>query len=220
MARRKVGVITHEQFGVEVPLYLDTATMEFSAVWERPNEAQRARQRHVEQGPNGDDVRKAMLKFITGALDIAWEPVIEVVILHDHAQGGQIRATAAAAIALRRFWVGRAAIGQMQQADWDIAPENRVACGRPFTIDSERDTILFGRDFKTPFRAKPRYGHEPERVYLAYTDDLWTGLQEVEAGIHRVRGMLESILGTPEGLEKVASIGAAALPLRLMAGGD
>jgi hypothetical protein len=207
---KKVGVIKHERSGIEVPLRLNTETMLFEAVWERPSETEGFPERHAERGKDGEDVRDAMLKFIESHMTMTWEPVIDVVPLHENAQGEQVRATAACALSLTRFWLGRPLIGDLQQARWDTDEEHRRERSGKFYVPVDLNHIVRSADFKFPYRAKRRLGIE--HIYLAYTEELWTGLKLIEQRINEARAMLEAMLGTNEALDRVAEIGAQLLP--------
>lgn len=213
MATKKVGVIKHEKYGIEVPLRLETDSMTFVATWERPTPDATGIHvvRHTERGKDGEEVRDAMLAFIEAQMAIVWEPVVEVIPMHGFASSEQIRATASCAMAVTRFWLGRPAVGDMQRAEWHIKPEDRSRTSRPFYVTSSDSRMVYSKDFTFPFRAKPRH-YGAERIYLAFSEELWAGLTLIEQRINEARKMLETMLGTDEALERVAELGAQVLP--------
>jgi len=218
MAIKKVGTITHEKYGITVPLRLDTTSMEFTATWERPTpDATGVHMvRHSERGKDGEEVRDAMLAFIDAQMSIEWEPVVEVIPMHNFASSEQVRATAACAMAVTRFWLGRPAVGDMQRAEWQIKPEDRSTTSRPFYVTSSDSRMVYSKDFTFPYRAKPRH-YGAERIYLAFSEELWAGLTLIEQRINEARRMLETMLGTDEALDRVRELGAQVLPALLAA---
>lgn len=216
MGKRKVGVIQHPDFDVKVNLTLDSDSMEFEARWEQ--------QTFVSK--DGEEVRDKMLKWIESQMSIQWEPVIRVVALHDNAQSDQIQATAAIAVAVERFWVGRVSQGDHRSVKWqDEAP--RGLAGQRFqppygggprgSRPDHAEEFKRMREFKLPYRGR-RDSWTPVNVFLAYTPELWAGLQQVEAQIMKARELLEEMLGSEEGFTKVAQLGATLLPNLLNAG--
>jgi|SRR5262245_3690851 len=216
MATKKVGVIKHEKYGIEVPLRLDTDRMEFIATWERGS-VQTGLARHTERSKDGDEVRENMLAFIDAQMTIAWEPVVEVIPMHNYASSEQIRATAACAMAVTRFWLGRPAVGDMQRAEWQVPADKRSEASRPFYVSGSADgRTVFSKDFTFPFRSKARH-YGAERIYLAYSEELWAGLTLIEQRINEARAMLETMLGTDDAIDRVRELGAQVLPALLAA---
>jgi hypothetical protein len=210
---RTVGTVVHEKYGITVPLKLDLGSMTFSATWERGAMGLgKIPQRHTESGKDGEEVRDAMLAYIDAQMSIAWEPVIEVLPLHDFAQSDQVRATASCAMAVTRFWLGRPAVGDFQRAEWHIAEADRVTTSHAFYPPSRHASgLVMKSEFTFPYRAKPKH-YGAERIYLAYTEELWAGLTLIEDRIREARTMLEQMLGTDDALDRVAELGAQVLP--------
>jgi hypothetical protein len=51
------------------------------------------------------------------------------------------------------------------------------------------------------------------RYFMAYTDELWAGLEQLIAAIRALRARLDTLLATTEGQAMIATVGAQLLKM-------
>lgn len=230
---RKVDTIRHRELGVEVALRLNFETMEFHAEY--------GGKRFVDK--DGDKVRDQVLAHVEKESAVTWELVIRVRNVSDRvsrAREGENLRVAGVAFEYRRFWLGRIASGRMVQVEYDVADSRRLELSKDFKPKARETLSLAERggvmDYKTvherrnmlppngdtftlPWReyTDPIY-HGGGDTYLAYSLELWHGLESIADAIDRERAQLENLVNNVDAFDLVAQLGAAALPRLITAG--
>ena len=192
MARRKDverGRIKVDDLGVDVPLMPD----EHNVFYARCGD-------HLERGKTAEEVGRAMERFIRETFDIHWRPFVKTTMLSPGT--GQIGSyedskVAFAGLKLWRGYVGRKMNGQYLQCNWDVDPDTRLWQASSFYWPGQGD----GDALVFPLEKRGTWGDTS--FYYDYSDDLWQRLTYVRDEIGRVRGLLDILLGSPAGIERL-----------------
>jgi hypothetical protein len=237
---RKVEVIRHDKLGIEVPLFLDMQKMEFKAEYRGERFT----------GKDGEDVRDRVLAFIQNENTITWHRVIEVKDessrfgrADDEGIGGKTQV--GVGMEYRRYWLGLTAAERILQAPWGArtdaqrfeqaeqlrlrpraTPEREAALRDRFRRPMVRDTMFPPKasEVTLPWREETStFGtssYDTPRTILAYTDELWHGVEAIAAVIARERAQLAALVGNTDAFDMVAELGAGAMAKLLAAPTD
>ena len=202
--RRAVPISTiehHADSTIKVQVFYDRREQEFYAEW--------AKEKY--SGETEAEVREQVGAAIKAFLDVPWKPAIEIRVI-DPYQGGPrpMREEEFLGFAIDRLWVSHFPNGKYKQCQWDGKEKgNLLRWCQDFHWDDERDGA-----FAPP---QKRVWYHDVRYYLPYRDETWERLQFLLKKIAELRGELEKLFQTNEGLELLLFSPWLALPEPLQA---
>jgi hypothetical protein len=240
---RKVETIRHDKLGVEVPLFLDMQKMEFRAEYRgerftgKDGEDVRDRVLTFIQQENAITWHRVIeVRDESGRLGRAND------------EGGENPRQVGVSMFYRRYWLGLAASGRILQAAWKTVDDDNVNYSRFATAVElklkpravpEREAALRARgrlagvresiimpkasEVTLPWREETPVSlssYDTPRTLLAYTDELWHGVEAIAAVIERERQQLAALVRTTEAFDMVAELGAGAMAKLLTAPND
>lgn len=187
---RKVGEIKHKPTGTTVALYLN-AGMEFSASYEDT----------IVSNRDGTIVRKAILEAIESKVAIAWVPVIAIHTLEwgEYTYNSDRLDIAQLGLALRRFYLAQAKDNTLRVCSWDTPEDGRLIASESYGW-REKSLVL-------PFQ------EAHDTIVVAYTEELWAGLNAIHAAVKELRNRLVGIISDEAGRKVIADAGAKAMKL-------
>lgn len=199
---RKVGMITHELTGVEVPLRLDVKTCGFYA-----NYAGR-----VFEGPEGEEVRQAVIRAIAEAQVVDFAPLIRVVV----EPGGRSRSErgegAGFAVTADRFYFARGET-TLYRLGWQahrVGQSEALRAFRPIRWPRHGKP----QDFVLPYVVICGSVYPYDNYYLPYSDSVWAGVNHVIDALRDLRQRLDLLLSGEGFLKRLEELGQhAGVPL-------
>lgn len=193
---QQVDEVRDDQRGVVIPIYYN------------PNKD--AHYHHAEVGgercQNADinEVKKWVRQQIRNMAEMVWDRVIEVrrydVAKHTLAP--------ALCVTIDRYYVARKIDKRWRKSAWDVELGRRLDLSHDWTFTSQDAKS----DFNPPHTRVSGFDSCTYH-YFAYSEELWLGLTRLVEGILKARQQLDELLGTPAGVERIATAGASLLHL-------
>jgi len=201
MSRKKPKVIStvkHPRAGMSVDIYLDAESLTFSATVAG----------EIISGKDGKDVERRVWRAIEASMELDWQPVIEVHTLHPFA----VTDEDFVGIEIDRYYVAvRKTDGRLLEARWSTDGQATFADAKTFgkwNPTSEGEWKLPCNDGN----GRPSL-MDGTLYFMAYTEDLWAGLEQLIAAIRALRARLDTLLATADGQAMIATVGAQLLKM-------
>ncbi len=159
---------------------------------------------------NAAQLKQEVYAYIEANLVMTWHPVIVVSEVAPFSPG---RASFVG-IEVHRVYLTNGADGRIRQLDWDDYDVADDAFGRrpdesihSYRLShSQQHWMGLGKvPDDLPYKTK---SSDKETRILPYSEELYTGLVEIDAGIDRLKARLRTLLTNEQGWTKIASIGA------------
>lgn len=194
----QVDTVTYKPAGITTSIYLDRNTLTFFADF---------MDQHF-SSITAEEVKTQVYQTMVKVADLVWQPVIEVEKLAPF-QGGK---TPFVGFLLDRFYVARRYDGTYAKVQWHRSvPMTGISSADD---DGQGNWLHWAETFywtkdQGEFNPPTFFDRAGDRgkYYLPYTDPLWEGLQHLQQAIGELDDRLDSLLGTPEGLKALATIG-------------
>lgn len=202
MARKpaRVDWIVHHRTQTKVALRLDRKTMQFEAEYG-------GRTFHSKDGA---EVKAQVLDAIKAQCALEFHPVIEVALRHGYSSSSHHAEVQAASIILELARYYYAVDGEvMWILSWDNFESGNLERTKGWHPHTGRER------FSLPFRREANWD---DRLYAAYSEELWAGLQELQAVIEKARERVLELMMGDIGLESIRAMGARIL--RALPAGD
>jgi hypothetical protein len=200
MSRKKpkvISIVKHPRAGISVDIYLNHESLTFSATVAG----------ELIAGTDGKDVERRVWRAIEASMELDWQPVIEVHTLHPFASTDEDFV----GIEIDRFYVAvRKTDGRLLESAWSTDGHASFTYAKTFGKWSARDG-----EWKLPCNdgnGRPSL-MDGTLYFMAYTDELWAGLEQLIAAIRALRARLDTLLATAEGQAMIATVGAQLLKL-------
>ena len=207
MSRKKpkiISTVQHPRAGMSVNVYLNQDSLTFSATVAG----------ELIAGTDGKDVERRVWRAIEASMELAWQPVIEVRALHPFTADDEDFV----GIEIDRYYVAvRKSDGRLLESAWSTEGHATFTYAKTFGNWSPQDG-----EWKLP--CNDSHGGRPSmdgtRYFMAYTEDLWAGLEQLIVAIRALRARLDTLLATVEGQSMIATVGAQLLKLLPGPGAD
>lgn len=217
MARKlkpyEVETIKHDRAGIEVVIYLDRESKDFFADFSGERFS----------GDTAAKVKMSVCSAIVDSLNWEWKPAIKVYKPIHH---GQNDTNASLSINIERFYWARRNDGKNLTSSWSmpnfIRDRNTMASvfhwddrcvefNLPCTNSHIRSKDFYGKTHDLLLE-KPT---EPDTFYIPYSEDLWTGLNQIIQALHTLDNRLKEMIGSDEGIKTLQMVGQQLIGLML-----
>jgi hypothetical protein len=201
---RKLGkvvkVVGLHYLGVEADIYFNKDTMIFSA---RLNG-------EFFQSKNGIDVENWLIEQLKAANNLDWIPVICVLDTEhgSYRYNNRDLELHQIAIDVSRFYVAALPDGTIRAVDWDTPKSKRnqhQSTAHTWPSRTDKAVMVDGK-IKLP-------ANDEQTYILAYTEELWVGLNELMVSIDKLRNKLHQMLKSDDGIKKIATVGQSMMKL-------
>lgn len=189
---KKVAEVRHTDSGLVVAIMMDQDKLDFFADLPGGNGI---------RNKDGEALKLAVYNWIEKNARLEWFPVIEVE--DHHIWGGQQEY--GVGFDLRRFYCAKKIEGEgFVQRRWEVEQDDSFTYVNYFSpgYNVKKDQFIL------PFRSS---GHDREKVYLAYADEMWEALVKIRNTIRELKIRLKELIGSKEGQEHLLQLGAALL---------
>jgi hypothetical protein len=197
----KVGEYTHRETQSTVEIVYHKRDKVFRA---RLSDA-------VIEAESQKEVERKLKEHLDATMQIEWQKVLA--LTPDEAMTVK-SLWASIGIHFKRFEVGRHPDGRLLKREWERPPtvfftgtvSNPPRIPSNFYWDTKRDG-----EWALPTTSKRMNGGSVQTYYFPYTEEMWTGLEEVQKRIEELRDRLMEFLGEEAGYEQIALMGAQIL---------
>jgi hypothetical protein len=195
----QVDTVTYKPAGITASIYLDRNTLTFYADF---------MDQHF-SSTTAEEVKTQVYQVMVRVADLVWQPVIEVEKLSPF-HGGNAPFVG---FVVDRFYVARRHDGTYAKVQWH-RPIPMTGISSADDDDGQGNWLQWSETFywtkdQGEFNPPTFFDRAGDRgrYYLPYTDPLWEGLQHLQQAIGELDDRLDGLLGTPEGLKALATIG-------------
>jgi hypothetical protein len=201
MSRKKpkiISTVKHPRAGMSVNVYLNQDSLTFSATVAG----------EIIAGTDGKDVERRVFQAIAASVELDWQPVIEARALHPFTAADE----SFVGIEIDRYYVAvRKTDGLLLESAWSTEGKATFTYAKTFGNWSPHDD----GEWKLP--CNDGHGHtsmmDGTRYFMAYTDELWAGLEQLIVAIRALRARLDTLLATVEGQAMISTVGAQLLKM-------
>ena len=172
-------------------------------------------------------VEQWIREVLESSVKVIWIPIVEIEIArNDDRFISDTKPEARLAIKLQRYYVARMRSGEAKRSNWELP---RIGQYKDLTDDEirmrtmERHIAKF-RDIDNVIQL-PHWISSPgnyngvyitiRRGYLAYSEELWEGLSQIQRSLEVLAIKLEELVRMPVGQERIMAAGGRIIAARL-----